>query len=205
MTAKRGAKDRFPSILEDAFHDPENCSIDPVVKVAISDDHQEYTWALSLLPNKCEFRRDEAGVFFIGLLLTCGDNWKKRLAIVEVLYHVQTEHCVNVLFDELKRVRNTNSTRRYLRELVSVLSEMPAKLVRSGFEALAEDKSFSHRMRSKFEQVLDFLDFRERHFPDAQTNSSAESCANRPETPTACDPPVCSDFSAAHRTQTKAD
>ena len=163
MTAKRGAKDRFPSILEDAFHDPENCSIDPVAKVALSDDHQEYTWALSLLRNMYEFGRDEAGVFLIGLLMTCGDNWEKRLAIVKVLYHVQTERCVDVLFGELKRVRNTNSTRRYLRELVSVLSEMPAKLVRSGFEALAEDKSLSHRMRSKFEQALDFLDYQERH------------------------------------------
>ena len=102
MTAKRGTKDRFPSILEGAFHDPENCSIDPVAKVALSDDHQEYTWALSLLRNMYEFGRDEAEVFLIGLLTTCGDNWEKRLAIVEVLYHVQTEHRVNVLFGEKK-------------------------------------------------------------------------------------------------------
>ena len=51
----------------------------------------------------------------------------------------------------------------YLSELVSVLSEMPATLVRSGFEALAEDKSFSQRMRTKFEQALDFLDYRDSH------------------------------------------
>ena len=165
MTAKRGAKGRLPSILEDAFHDPESCSSDPVAKAALSDDRQEYTWALCLLRDMYEFGRDEAGVFLIGLLMTCGDNWEKRLAIVDVLYHVQTEHCVNVLFGELKRVRNTNATRRYLRKLVDVLSEMPAKLVRSGFEALAEDKSFSHRMRTKFGQALDFLDYQERHGP----------------------------------------
>jgi len=50
----------------------------------------------------------------------------------------------------------------YLKELIAVLSEMPAKLVRSGFEALAKDKSFSHRMRARFEQALDFLDYQER-------------------------------------------
>lgn len=93
MTAKRTAKDGFPSGLEDAFHDPENCSIDPVAKVALSDDREQYTWALPLLRNMYEFGRDEAGVFLLGLLVTCGDNWEKRLAIVEVLYHVQTEHC----------------------------------------------------------------------------------------------------------------
>jgi len=35
MTPKRRAKDRFPSILENGFHDPENFSIDPVATVAL--------------------------------------------------------------------------------------------------------------------------------------------------------------------------
>ena len=163
MRAIRSANagDRFPSVLEEAFHDPEYGAIDPVVKLAMSQDHHEYTWALSLLRNMYEFRRDEAGVFLIGLLLTCGNNWKKRLAIVNILSHVQTEGCVSLLFDELRRVRNTNSTRRYLRALVDVLSDMPAKLVHSGFRALAEDKSFSHRMRAVFKQALDDLDDQE--------------------------------------------
>ena len=161
MKPKRRASNGFPPILEDAFHDPENCSIDPVAKVALSDNRQEYTWALSLLRNMYEFGRDEAGVFQIGLLMTSGDNWEKRTAVVGMLCHVQTEACVDVLFGELRRVQSTNSTRRYLKELIAVLSEMPAKLVRSGFEALAEDKSFSHRMRAKFEQALDLLDYQE--------------------------------------------
>jgi len=165
MNTKRrtNAEARFPSVLEEAFRDPEFGSIDPVVKLAMSQDHDEYTWAISLLRNMYEFRRDEAGVFLIGLLLTCGNNWEKRLAIVKILSHVQTAACVSLLFDELTRVRNTNSTRRYLRALVDVLSDMPTRLVHSGFRALAEDKSFSHRMRSVFQHALDGLNDHEPH------------------------------------------
>jgi hypothetical protein len=158
MTATRRANNRFPSVLEAAFDDPENCSIDSVVKVALSDDCEEYTWALTVLRNMVEFGREEAGVFLIGLLPTCGENWKKRQAIVHALYHVQTEHCVDVLFAELKGVKSTNVTRRYLRELVGVLSDMPPKLVRDGFEALAADKSLTHWVRSQIERALDTLD-----------------------------------------------
>ena len=47
MTAKRPAKSRYPAVLEAAGQDPENCPIDPVVKLALSDDPQEYKWPAS--------------------------------------------------------------------------------------------------------------------------------------------------------------
>ncbi len=73
---------------------------------------------------------------------------------------VQTEGCVRVLFDELKRVKSTNSTRRYLNEVIDVLSRMPPELVLSGFEELADDKSFTPRMRAKFQDARDDLFYR---------------------------------------------
>src|ERR1022692_3413575 len=96
--------------------------------------------------------RKEAGVFLIGLLLTCGDNWEKRRAIATALYDVQNEVCVNVLFGELKRVKNINSTRRYLNEVIDVLSCMPPPLVLPGLEELvlkqAKNPAFSARLKS---------------------------------------------------------
>ena len=103
----------MPGISEDGFLDPTQFPIDPLLKQALSNDRQEYDWAVSLLRSMHNCERTEAGVFLIGLLLTCGDNWEKRRAIAIALYDVQTEVCVNVLFGELKRVKNTNSTRRY--------------------------------------------------------------------------------------------
>jgi len=156
-------KPRLPGITEDGFLDPAQFPIDQVLKQALSDDRQEFHSAVSLLRSMYNHERTEAGVFLIGLLLTCGDNWEKRRAIATALYDVQTEVCVNVLFGELKRVKNTNSTRRYLNEVIDMLSCMPPALVRSGFEELAEDKAFTPRTRAKFQAVRDDLVYRHQH------------------------------------------
>jgi hypothetical protein len=162
LKAKR-SKSRLPGITEDGFPDPAQFPIDPVLKQALSDDRQEFHSAVSLLRSMYNYERAEAGVFLIGLLLTCGDNWEKRRAVATALYDVQTEVCVNALFGELKRVKNTNSTRRYLNEVIDVLSCMPPALVRPGFEELAKDKSLTPRMRAKFQTVRDDVVYRHQH------------------------------------------
>ena len=109
----------------------------------------------------CNYDRKEAGICLIGLLLTCGDNWEKRRNIASELYDFQTDACVEVLFGELRRIKNKNETRRYLKEVIDVLSCMPPKLVRSGFESLAADKTLTYKMRAKYKTVLEELDYEE--------------------------------------------
>jgi len=109
------------------------------------------------------YERKVVGVFLVGLLLTCGDNWENRRVIATALYDVQTEVCVNVLFGELKRVNNTNSTRRYLKEVIDLLSCLPPALVLPGFEELVAEKSLTPRMRTKFKTVRDDLAYRHQH------------------------------------------
>lgn len=150
-------------MTEYGFVDPAQVPIDPVLKQALSDDRREFDSAVSLLRSMYNCDRAEAGVFLIGLLLVCGDNWEKRRTIAAALYDVQNEACVNVLFAELKRVKNTNSTRRYLNEVIDLLSCMPPALVLAGFEELAADKSLTPRMRAKFENALDDLAYRHQH------------------------------------------
>lgn len=162
MNTKR-PKSRLPGITEDGFLDPAQFPIDVVLQQALSDNRQEFHSAVSLLRSMYNHGRKEAGVFLIGLLLTCGDNWEKRRAIATALYDVQTEDCVKVLFGELKRVKNTNSTRRYRNEVIDLLSCMPPSLVLSGFEELLADKSLTPRMRAKFENVRDDLAYRHQH------------------------------------------
>jgi hypothetical protein len=67
---------------------------------------------------------------------------------------IKTKPCVDLLFGELKRVKSSNTTRRYLATVIDVLASMPKELIRQGFESLAEDRSFSPKMRDKFETVL---------------------------------------------------
>jgi hypothetical protein len=128
-----------------------------VVKLALSDDPHEYQSALPLLRNMAEFKREEAGVFLIGLLMTCGDHWEKRMAIVELLHAVETDACVDVLLDELRRVKSTNKTRRYLQEVIGTLSCMPPKLVRKKLQTLAEDASLTPWVRTRIQTALDVL------------------------------------------------
>jgi hypothetical protein len=55
--------------------------MDAVLKLALSDDRQEFQWAIALLRSMYNCGRTEAGVFLIGLLMTCGEKWEKRIAI----------------------------------------------------------------------------------------------------------------------------
>jgi hypothetical protein len=94
--------------------------------------------------------RKEAGLFLMGLLAASDENWDRRLTIVEALRDVQTDACARLLFAELRRVKSSNTTRRYLDGVIRSLMAMPAPLVEEEFSVLAEDRSFSHKMRSKF-------------------------------------------------------
>lgn len=140
-------KPSWSKTIDDGFRDPATCPMDAVLKLALSDDRQEFQWAISLLRSMYNCGRAEAGVFLLGLLRTCGDNWEKRMAIATSFFDMQTEPHISALFEELRRVKNINSTRRYLRELIGVLSAMPPSLVLSGFQELAEDKSLTVRIR----------------------------------------------------------
>src|SRR5438094_8779542 len=84
-----------------------------------------------------------------GLLVASDDNWARRLAIIEALRDVQTEACARLLFAELRRVKSSNTTPRYLDGIIKTLIAMSADLVWEEFYSLAADPSFSYNMRSK--------------------------------------------------------
>ena len=144
-----------PWITKEGYFDPAKFPIDNVLKQALSEDDQEFRTGLNVLSSMCGYGRTEAGVFLMGVLLNCDDNWEKRITIVEAMKFIHTKPCADLLFGELKRVKSSNTTRRYLATVIKVLSSMPSELIEEGFEALAEDKSFSPKMRDKFRAVLE--------------------------------------------------
>jgi len=146
---------KFPWITKEGYFDPGKFPIDSVLKQAISDDHKEFRSGLNLLCSMYGHGRTEAWIFLVGLLATCEDNWDKRISIVEAMRGIDTKPCADLLFSELKRVKSSNTTRRYMETLIKVLSRMPLELVKEGFEALAEEKLFSPKMRDKFRAVLE--------------------------------------------------
>jgi hypothetical protein len=144
-----------PWITKDSTLDMTRFPIDNVLKQALSQDDQEFRTGLNLLSSMCDFGRTEAGVFLLGLLVNSDDNWEKRITIVESMKFIKTKPCAGLLFSELKRVKSSNTTRRYLATVIKVLSSMPSELVKEGFQTLAEDNSFSPKMRDKFRAAVE--------------------------------------------------
>jgi hypothetical protein len=147
--------ERLPWITEDGFFDPAKLPIDPVLKQAVSNSRVLRRSGLSILQTMYRSGRAEAGVFLLDLLVNCDDHWEKRTMIVDALTGINTKRCADLLFGELKRVKSSNTTRRYLDAVLKVLASMPAKLVEDRLESLADDKSFSPKMRAKFRLVLE--------------------------------------------------
>ena len=52
-------------------------------------------------------------------------------------------------------MKSSNTTRRYIDAILDVLESFPEKLVRTEFEALAADSSFSYKMRQKFRALAE--------------------------------------------------
>jgi hypothetical protein len=144
-----------PWITEEGDLDLAEFPIDCVLRQAVGDDEGGFRSAVMLLPSMYHRGRKEAGIFLLGLFVANDDDWERRTAIVEALGAVQTQPCANLLFSELRRVKSSNTTRRYLAAVIKVLTAMPAELVHDGFATLACDKSFSQKMRAKFRAVID--------------------------------------------------
>ena len=143
-----------PWITKDGALDPAKFPIDGTLKQALASDLGQFRSGLNMLGSMCSHGRDEAGIFLLGLLVACSDDLERRGLIAEALGGVKTKACADLLFAELKRVKSSNTTRRYLATVIRVLASMPLNLVQEGFTSLANDTSFSQKMRAKFKEVL---------------------------------------------------
>ena len=142
-----------PWITKDGSLDPAKFPIEGILQQAMESDVRSFESGLKLLAMMYRGGREEAGVFLLGLLVADDDDLDRRLAIVEALRDVQTKACARLLFAEIRQTKSSNTTRRYLNAVIKALAAMPAELVQEEFEALAQDSSFSHRLRSKFRAV----------------------------------------------------
>ena len=140
-------------ISKDGDLDLAQFPIDGTLKQALSGDMHKFRSGLNLLQGMYGSGRDEAGIFLLGLLVACNDDLERRGLIVEALEGVNTKACADLLFAELQRVKSSNTTRRYLATVIKVLTSMPVELIQDGFRVLADDKSFSPKMRAKFEEA----------------------------------------------------
>ena len=143
-----------PRITKDGNLDLATFPIDGTLQQAISGDLGQFRSGVNTLRAMNVPGRDEAAIFLPGLLVACEEDLERRGLIVEALQGVNTKACADLLFGELKRVESSNATRRYLAAVIKVLASMPSELIQDAFTLLVNDKSFSHKMRAKFEEVI---------------------------------------------------
>ncbi len=124
--------------------------IDGILKQAIDPEFERFRSACTLLGSMAGAGRLEAGLYLIGLLGCYASDLQRLEVIAEQLGHFPHESSANALLAEIRRVRSSNTTRRYLDRLLRSLADLPLHLVKSGLEILAEDTSFSSNMRAKF-------------------------------------------------------
>ena len=84
-----------PWITKEGYFDPGKFPIDSALKQALSDNDQKFRSGLTLLSSMVGHGRTEAGVFLMGLLANCEDNWEKRISIVEAMRGIDTKPCAD--------------------------------------------------------------------------------------------------------------
>jgi len=124
--------------------------IDGILKQAIDPEFEPFRSGCVLLGSMANAGRLEAGLYLIGLLSCYASDLQRLEVIAEQLGHFSHESSANALLAEIRRVRSSNTTRRYLDRVLRSLAVLPLPLVESGLEALAADTSFSPKMRAKF-------------------------------------------------------
>ncbi len=141
--------------------DPGKLPIDGALHQTLSEDMHEFGSGCRLLGLMCRFEREEAGIYLLGLLHRYRDDLERLKVIAEQLTSLKTAACAQTLFGELKRVQCSNTTRGYLNTVIKSLTLLPKELVLAGFGELAEDRSFSYRLRTKFRAIYEGIGYRE--------------------------------------------
>ncbi|MEK6631383.1 MAG: hypothetical protein AABY89_11685 [Acidobacteriota bacterium] len=156
MKTKRAAGlPNVPWITAEGTFDPAKFPIDSTLRQCVSSNFNEFRSGCRFLNTMVDHGRVEAGVFLLGLLRYFEDDLNVLGVVVESLVAFQNAPCAAALFAELRRVRSSNTTRRYLDSVIKTLARFPTDVVRESFWRLAGDSAFSPKMRAKFKAAAE--------------------------------------------------
>ena len=147
-----------PWITSEGTLDLVRFPIDSILKQTLSPDFDQFRSGCMLLRSMAHGGRAEAGVYLVGLMHYYRHDLRRLDIIAEQLAYFHHVSSADALLAELRRVKSSNTTRRYLDRVVRSLIHFPGELVRAGLVELACDTSFSMKMRSKFSDALECID-----------------------------------------------
>lgn len=149
---------KVPWITPSGTLDPRKFPIDSVLRLTLSRSLEDFRSGCTFLGSMVAHGRVEAGVYLLGLLRHYRDDLTRLEVIVENLRSFHEDACATALFDELRRVKGSNTTRRYLDQVIRSLTSFPLEMVQARFRGLAADRWFSYRMRAKFARAVESME-----------------------------------------------
>ncbi len=147
-----------PWLTRSGTLDPGKFPIDSVLRQTLSRSREQFRSGCMFLGSMVDHGRVEAGIYLLGLLRLYRHDLPRLEVVVESLRSFREDACATALFDELRRVKASNTTRRYLDQVIRSLSSFPSEMVGAQFDDLAVDPSFSYRMRAKFARAVDAME-----------------------------------------------
>ncbi len=146
---------KAPWITKSGAIDPGSFPIDQTLERTLDLDFEEFRQACSVLQSMHQHGKAGAAIYLLGLLHHYRDDLERLIEIVERLRGYTTKGCAEALLSEIRRVRSSNTTRRYISTILKTLSLFPLDLVEEGLIALSEDKTFTIKMRDKFRNLIE--------------------------------------------------
>jgi hypothetical protein len=151
-----------PWITEDGHLDLAKFPIDSILTQAVGGDQEKFDSACRLLGAMVHAERTEAEVFLFGLLTFCADDLAKKRSVAEALGEAKTRQAAELLFGELERTPSSNATRKYIDAVLRSLRRFPLNLVGGRFRRMIADRKWSYKMKQKFEDTLEEVEYRDR-------------------------------------------
>ncbi|MCD4695257.1 MAG: hypothetical protein K8S16_03365 [Bacteroidales bacterium] len=152
-------KYNIPWLTEEGYFDYSKYPIEHPAKDSLSNDKQKFRNACRLLGSMANEGRKDAAIFLFGLIYYYNDDIKRLEIIVENFKYFETKECVNFLFSEIKRVKSSNTTRKYINTIIDTLLYFPSDLVLEKFIEFSKNQKFTYRMRNKFLAVVEELKY----------------------------------------------
>ncbi len=91
----------------------------------------------------------------MGLIHYYRDDLERLTEIVKHLQGYKTKECAKILLSGIRRVRSSNTTRRYINTILKSLYYFPLEMIEVELTELADDKTFTYRMRNKFKAMIE--------------------------------------------------